>query len=284
MPISVVTRPNSSLVGKTSEEMFFLSPSLTTVGSPALVVTLNARRGAKIVDEEGRLKFQFQSFASFDKASRTIMALWGSKSRAGEQHAKVDEDQVDPVLCCDKRGNSDSILSSEDFDLLKAYSLELPLDVDVLVEVFDGGCLEKKIMAKVGYLNYRVTRWEATKLDCYRRSVDYKFNSHMCVFGGEVCSNRTIDGDEWMVDEAMTIHNVSLEDHFRVPRNSCSTCLLMFERRPVVFWASKCDVWIGVEWIKSTKLQKRIIKNVCEKLAERSKDILELVEKEASAS
>lgn len=58
--------------------------------------------------------------------TRTIMALWGSKSRAGEQHAKVEEDQV---LCCDKRGNSDSILSSEDFDLSKAYSLELPLDV-----------------------------------------------------------------------------------------------------------------------------------------------------------
>ena len=57
------------------------------------------------------------------------MALWGSKSRAGEQHAKVEEDQVDQVLCCDKRGNSDSILSSEDFELSKAYSLELPLDV-----------------------------------------------------------------------------------------------------------------------------------------------------------
>lgn len=183
------------------------------------------------------------------------MALWGSKSRAGEQHAKVEEDQVDQVLCCDKRGNSDSILSSEDFELSKAYSLELPLDVsgislmsysflfcllllilpllqvDVLMEVFDGGCLEKKIMGKVGCLNYRVTQWEATKLDCYQRSVDYKFNSHMCVFGGEVCStqrkNRTIDGDGWMVDEAMTIHNVPLEDHFRVRSNSCSARLLM---------------------------------------------------------
>ncbi|CAL9187349.1 unnamed protein product [Musa hybrid cultivar] len=270
------------------EDIHVLSPSLTTVGSPALVVTLrsgrglDARRGAKTLDEEGRLKFQFQSFASFGKASRTIMALWGSKSRAGEQHAKVEEDQVDQVLCCDKRGNSDSILSSEDFELSKAYSLELPLDVDVLMEVFDGGCLEKKIMGKVGCLNYRVTQWEATKLDCYQRSVDYKFNSHMCVFGGEVCStqrkNRTIDGDGWMVDEAMTIHNVPLEDHFRVHLS------YRFESRPAVFSASKCDVWIGVEWIKSTKLQKRITRNVCEKLAERWKEILELVEKEASAS
>ena len=57
-----------------------------------------------------------------------------------------------------------------------------------------------------------------------------------------------------------------------------------FESRPAVFSASKCDVWIGVEWIKSTKLQKRITRNVCEKLAERWKEILELVEKEASAS
>ena len=58
------------------EDIHVLSPSLTTVGSPAMVVTLrsgrglDARRGAKTLDEEGRLKFQFQSFASFGKASR----------------------------------------------------------------------------------------------------------------------------------------------------------------------------------------------------------------------
>ncbi|RZS08527.1 hypothetical protein BHM03_00039511 [Ensete ventricosum] len=44
---------------------------------------------------------------------------------------------------------------------------------------------------------------------------------------------------------------------------------------PAVFPASNCDVWIGVEWLRSTKLQKRITRNVCEKLAKRSKEMLE---------
>ncbi|KAJ8484148.1 hypothetical protein OPV22_016633 [Ensete ventricosum] len=150
------------------EDMHVVSPSLTTVGSPALIVTLrsgrglDARRGAKTLDEEGRLKFQFQSFASFNKASRTIMALWGSKSRAGEQHAKVEEDQVVQLFF---------------FLLLRLLLLVLPL--------------------------------------------------------------------------------------------------LQVGEPPAVFPASNCDVWIGVEWLRSTKLQKRITRNVCEKLAKRSKEMLE---------
>ncbi|KAI4323365.1 hypothetical protein L6164_022978 [Bauhinia variegata] len=38
-----------------------------------------ARHGAKTQDEEGRLRFHFQSFVSFDAASRTIMALWRTR-------------------------------------------------------------------------------------------------------------------------------------------------------------------------------------------------------------
>ncbi|WOL14389.1 C2 and GRAM domain-containing protein [Canna indica] len=77
------------------------TPSLTTVGSPALVIVLrngrglDARHGAKSLDDEGRLKFQFQSFASFNRASRTIMALWRTKSKVAEQHAKLEEDYYD---------------------------------------------------------------------------------------------------------------------------------------------------------------------------------------------
>lgn len=55
-----------------------MPPSLATVGSPALLFVLkigrghDARLGSKSCDEEGRLKFQFQSFASFGKASRYV--------------------------------------------------------------------------------------------------------------------------------------------------------------------------------------------------------------------
>jgi len=58
------------------EEIEVLQPSFTTLGTPSLLFTLKrgrgleAKSGAKSQDKEGRLKFQFHSFASFSKASR----------------------------------------------------------------------------------------------------------------------------------------------------------------------------------------------------------------------
>jgi hypothetical protein len=58
------------------EEVEVLQPSFTTVGTPSLLFTLKsgrgleAKNGAKSQDKEGRLKFQFHSFASFSKSSR----------------------------------------------------------------------------------------------------------------------------------------------------------------------------------------------------------------------
>lgn len=53
-----------------------VAPSLATVGTPALLLILKsgrgmeARDGAKSQDEEGRLKFMFHSFVSFNTACR----------------------------------------------------------------------------------------------------------------------------------------------------------------------------------------------------------------------
>jgi hypothetical protein len=58
------------------EDIQVLPPTLASVGSPSLVLVLrkgrglDARHGAKSQDEEGRLKFYFQSFVSFNVASR----------------------------------------------------------------------------------------------------------------------------------------------------------------------------------------------------------------------
>ena len=58
------------------EDIQVIPPSLASVGSPSLMFILrkgrgeDARHGAKSKDSEGRLKFHFQSFVSFNVASR----------------------------------------------------------------------------------------------------------------------------------------------------------------------------------------------------------------------
>lgn len=85
------------------EEIQVLQPSFTTVGTPSLLFILksgrglDAKSGAKSQDKDGRLKFQFHSFASFSKASRTIVGLWKSKSSAIEQREEHHEEDASSV-------------------------------------------------------------------------------------------------------------------------------------------------------------------------------------------
>lgn len=116
------------------EEIEVLQPSFTTVGTPSLLFTLksgrglDAKSGAKSQDKEGRLKFQFHSFASFSKASKTIIGLWKTKSSAIEQRAKMEEDQEEDVSSVDL-DDVHAVLSIGDVPLSKEYTLELPIDV-----------------------------------------------------------------------------------------------------------------------------------------------------------
>ena len=58
------------------EDILVVPPTLSSMGSPIVVMTLrpgrgeDARHGAKTQDVEGRLKFHFQSFVSFNVAHR----------------------------------------------------------------------------------------------------------------------------------------------------------------------------------------------------------------------
>lgn len=58
------------------EDIQVLPPTLASMGSPTVVMTLrpnrgtDARIGAKTHDEEGRLKFHFHSFVSFNVAQK----------------------------------------------------------------------------------------------------------------------------------------------------------------------------------------------------------------------
>lgn len=59
--------------------------------------------------------------------------LWhcGDKKTCDEQQHKSENDQLDRFVYSDKTENHS--FSNEDFDLLKAYSLELPLDVSEIL-------------------------------------------------------------------------------------------------------------------------------------------------------
>lgn len=90
------------------------------------------------------------------------------------------------------------------------------------MEMFDGGRLENRIMEKSGCLNYVTTSWEPIKPGVFERKLSYRFNCHVSIFGGEVtCTQQKspLPNDEgWIVNEVMLLHDVPLDDHFRVCR------------------------------------------------------------------
>ncbi|KAJ7956175.1 C2 and GRAM domain-containing protein [Quillaja saponaria] len=277
------------------EDIQVLPPSLASVGSPTLVIILrkgrglDARHGAKSQDEEGRLRFHFQSFVSFNVAVRTVMALWRTRTQTPDQKSQNAEEQEDhdesPIVLEDFGAN----LDNEDAKMSKLYSAELPINMKSLMELFDGGKLEHKIMEKSGCINYVATRWEPVKsdvysdqkkvkTDVYERSLSYKFNRHVSIFGGEVTSTQQKFPVEnnvgWIVNEVMTLHGVPFGDHFHVHFR------YQIEKSALGHCACKCDAYIRITWVKSSKFQHRINRNITEKFSHRLKEIFELVERE----
>ncbi|KAH7682900.1 C2 domain-containing protein [Dioscorea alata] len=264
------------------EDIKMMPPSLATVGSPALLFILkigrgnDARHGSKSRDEEGRLKFQFQSFASFGKASRTIMALWRARTLTFEQQAKLEEDHLFRGDKSPQIENADSASCGEDNKLSKCFQTDVPLQITSLMKIFDGGHIEKKIMEKVGCVGYSAAQWESAGPDSHERHINYKFNHIMSIFGGEVDSMQkrtpTPDGNGWSIEEVMTLHNVPFSEHFHIH--------LRYQ-----IWTSgsrgcHCKVSVGVLWTKKNKFHKRITKNICDKLCHRSQEIFEVAEDE----
>ncbi|EOY20882.1 C2 calcium/lipid-binding and GRAM domain containing protein, putative [Theobroma cacao] len=261
-----------------------LPPSLASLGSPSLVIILrkdrglDARHGAKSQDEEGRLRFYFQSFVSFNVASRTIMALWRARTLTLDQKAQIAEEQQDQE---ERRITLEEVGSIRDVEITKMskiYSAELPISVTSLMEIFDGGNLERKIMEKSACINYVMTIWEPVKPGVSERRISYKFNRHVSIFGGEVtCTQQKspIANDEgWILNEVMVLHDVPFGDHFHVH------FMYQIEKSGLAHNACKCDAYIGITWLKSTKFQLRITRNITEKFIHRLKEIFELVERE----
>ncbi|RDX79863.1 C2 and GRAM domain-containing protein, partial [Mucuna pruriens] len=264
------------------EEIQVLPPSLASLGSPTLVIILrrgrglDAMHGAKTQDEEGRLRFHFQSFVTFSAASRTIKALWRTRilnPYQKEQITEEHEDQEGFVIPEDTA----SILEDEE-KMSRIFSAELPIKMRSVMEIFDGGNLEHKIMQRTGCMNYETTSWELVKPDVFERRVSYQFNRHVSAFGGEVtCTQQKFTNANtggWTVIEVMALNGVPFANHFHIhfryeiEKSSLGDC------------ACKCDAYIGIMWLKSSKFQQRINRNITAKFSLRLKEIFELVPKE----
>ncbi|KAK9684787.1 hypothetical protein RND81_10G232500 [Saponaria officinalis] len=258
------------------------APCLASFGSPTLIVILkkgrglDASHGAKSQDEDGRLRFYFQSFIPFDVASRTIIALWRARTITPQKKALIDDELMDQETQLVPNDNGASPFYNEDSNMLKIYSAGLPVDIKSVMKMFEGGKLEHEMMAKCGCLNYVTTQWQAVKPDVYERQLSYKYNHDVSFFGGEVqCTQRKCPLENgWIVNEVMALHDIPFGDHFRVH--------LRYHVRSssAAGDACKCDVYLEILWLKECKFQQRIISNINEKFAGRLKSMFELVKKE----
>ncbi|XP_073124077.1 C2 and GRAM domain-containing protein At5g50170 isoform X1 [Henckelia pumila] len=266
------------------EDIQELPPSFSTVGSPSLVIILHkgrgvdAKHGAKILDDEGRLHFYFHSFVSFNAASRTIMALWKTRTSEREQkHEILLEQQMD------EHGkhlfeDTGSRFIADDLEMSLICSAELSMDNKSLVMMFDGGDLEHRVMTKSGCLNYVTTTWEPVAPEIQERQVSYKFSRHISIFGGDVASTQQKSPLEneggWVVNEIMTLRDVPFGDHFRVHVK------YQIKNSSLAHDSCKCEIYTGVVWLKGTTFQQRITKNVIGMFTQRFKEILQMMESE----
>ncbi|KAG8076099.1 hypothetical protein GUJ93_ZPchr0006g46329 [Zizania palustris] len=148
------------------------------MGGPSLLIILHkdrgldARHGAKQLDNEGRLKFHFQSFVSFNVAHKTIMALWKVRFMTPEQKVQlVEEESETEDLQNDESG---SFLGIEEAKMSEVYSSTKPFDVLTLLDIFEGGPLEHQVMEKVGCIDYSASAWE---------TVYQWVTTSICIFG-----------------------------------------------------------------------------------------------------
>lgn len=264
------------------EDIHIGAPTLSSMGSPIIVITLwqgrgtDARHGAKTQDAEGRLKFHFHSFVSFNAANRTIMALWKARALSPEQKVQiVEEESETKSLQTDESG---SFLGLDDVSMSEVYSCVLSVPTSFFLEFFSGSELEHKAMEKAGCINYSQTPWESEKGDVYERQVCYKFAKSISRYGGEARSTQqrypSSDGNGWTVEEVMTLHGIPLGDYFNLQ--------LRYQAEDLPSKQKGCQikVFFGIAWLKSTRHQKRITKNILQNLQSRLKVIGSVIEKE----
>ncbi|XP_038995318.1 C2 and GRAM domain-containing protein At1g03370-like [Hibiscus syriacus] len=255
------------------EDILVSPPTLASMGSPIIVITLrlgrgmDARHGARTQDGEGRLKFHFQSFVSFNVAHRTIMALWKARSLSPEQKVQIVEEESETK--CLQNEESGSFLGVEDVSMSEIFSVTLSVPISTVMEIFSGGETDRKAMERAGCLNFSCSQWDSEGADVYERQIYYRFDKRVSRFRGEVTSTQQKsslpDMKGWLIEEVMTLHGVPLGD--------CYNLHVRYQIEDLK--AKECQVRVlaGVAWLKSTKNQKRVAKNILSNLEGRLKEL-----------
>ncbi|CAK9139169.1 unnamed protein product [Ilex paraguariensis] len=288
------------------EDIQVVPPTLSSMGSPIVVMTLrpgkglDARHGAKTQDEEGRLKFHFHSFVSFNVAQRTIMALWKARALSPEQKVQIvdeeseakslqiveEESVAENLQVVEEESETKSLqteetgsfLDLEDVKMSMAYSSVISVPTSFFLELFSGSEMDRRVMERVGCLNYSQSPWESEKADVYQRQLYYKFDKRISRYRGEVTSiqqkSRLSDRNGWLIEEVMTLHGVPLGDFFNLHLR------YQVENLPSRSIGCNVQVHFGIAWLKSTRHQKRITKNILSNLQERLLVMFSILEKE----
>ncbi|TVU03305.1 hypothetical protein EJB05_51152, partial [Eragrostis curvula] len=246
------------------EDIIVVPATLSSMGSPSLFIILrknrgmDAKHGAKQLDNEGRLKFHFQSFVSFSVAHRTIMALWKARSLTPEQKVQLVEEESETKDF--QNEESGSFLGIEDVKMSEVFSSTKHIDVSMLMGIFEGGPLERQVMEKVGCMEYSVTAWEPVRTDIYQRQVHYKFDKKSTRHGGEAMSTQQKsplpDKNGWLVEEVMTLEGIPVGEYFNLH--------IRYHLENIASKQKTCSIQVslGISWLKSCKSRKKITQDI----------------------
>ncbi|KAL1804109.1 hypothetical protein ACET3Z_032756 [Daucus carota] len=280
-------------------------PTFSSIVSPIIVMTLrlgrghDAKHGAKTHDAEGRLKFHFQSFVSYNAAYRIIKALWKAKSLTPVQKVGIaqEEDGAKDLHIIEEESVGKLIQASEEDSDTKSHQSEengsffglgdigmslfyysvIPVPIKSVMELFSGNELEQKAMETAGCLNYAHSPWHSDKADVYVRTVYYR-SKQISQYKGEVTStqqkSRLTDKDGWLIEEVMTFHGISLGDYFNVHLR------YNIEDFPSKSMGCNVQAFLGISWLKRSRQKNRFTKSIISNMQERLKVMFSVVEME----
>ncbi|EPS58216.1 hypothetical protein M569_16599, partial [Genlisea aurea] len=283
------------------EDIHATPPTLSSMGIPIIIMILrpgrgfDARHGAKKQDAEGRLNFHFHSFVSFNVAKRTIMTLWKTRASIPEQKDAVEEeyevqsgDDDDDESCEDLDAKSiqtdettTDFLGADDVTMSPLCSFTVSLPMTFLMELFNGGDIEQRVMEKSGCIDYTHGEWQ--QIDgIHQRQVHYTFDKLMrkrCQ--GQVTSIQQktpiSDARSWIIQEASSLR--------RIPLSECITVHLRYEMEDLASNSvGRCccsmKVKLGISWVKHLSHYKKMGKRIKSMMKKRIKVMMRLLEKE----